>query len=259
MTHATDVPDLTPSEWRVVSIGLKDAAKCDCSDLPGSRTSGFARFARMLTDRDAPKPLADKRLEALRNFVCATQRRRRQADELQLCARRLARQDSWSVDHMGFSTYVGQFTDVSATLDLNVANPSASRLTAIVKTDSVGSFKQALDTHLKSADFLDTAKHPTARFQATRIRMIDAESAEITGNLTLRGVTKPIVMAANFNQAGVNPVDQKYTVGFDGHTRIKRSDFGISYGLPLLGDDVTLHLEAEFKLKPHGATNNGDK
>lgn len=168
---------------------------------------------------------------------------------------------TWSVDHMGFSTYVGQFTGVDAALDLNVANPSASRLVANVKTDSVGSFNQALDDHLKTADFLDTANHPTARFQATSIRMTDADSAEIIGNLTLRGVTRPIVMTADFNQAGVNPVDQKYTVGFDGEATIKRSDFGISYGLPLLGDEVTLHMEAEFKLQPQAAAsaNKGGK
>lgn len=160
---------------------------------------------------------------------------------------------TWSMDHMGFSTYVGQFTDVSATLNLDVKNPSASKLQAEVKTDSVGSLNSALDGHLKTADFLDTAKFPTAGFQATKIRLIDADSAEITGNLTLRGVTKPIVMIADFNQAGVNPVDKKYTVGFDGHARIKRSDFGITYGVPVLGDDVTLHFEAEFKLQPEAA------
>ena len=160
---------------------------------------------------------------------------------------------TWSMDHMGFSTYVGQFTDVSATLNLDVRNPSASKLQAEVKTDSVGSLNSALDGHLKTADFLDTAKFPTAGFQATKIRLIDADSAEITGNLTLRGVTKPIVMIADFNQAGVNPVDKKYTVGFDGHARIKRSDFGITYGVPVLGDDVTLHFEAEFKLQPEAA------
>lgn len=160
---------------------------------------------------------------------------------------------TWSVDHMGFSTYVGQFTDVSGTLALDVRNPSASRLQANVRTDSVNSLNSALDAHLKTADFLDTAKHPTAGFQATRIRMIDADSAEILGNLTLRGVTKPIVITAEFNQAGINPVDQKYSVGFDGHARIKRSDFGVNYGLPVLGDDVTLHFEAEFKLQPDTA------
>ena len=160
---------------------------------------------------------------------------------------------TWSMDHMGFSTYVGQFTDVSATLKLDARNPSASKLQAEVRTDSVGSLNSALDNHLKTADFLDTAKHPTAGFQATSIRLVDADSAEISGNLTLRGVTKPIVILADFNQAGINPVDKKYSVGFDGHARIKRSDFGINYGVPVLGDDVTLHFEAEFKLQPEAA------
>jgi polyisoprenoid-binding protein YceI len=157
---------------------------------------------------------------------------------------------TWSVDHMGFSTYVGQFTNVAANLDLNVRNPAASKLDASVKMDSVGTFHQGLDTHLKTSDFFDTAKYPTATFRATGIRMIDADSANITGNLTLRGVTKPIVIEADFNQAGVNPVDKMYSVGFDGRAKIKRSDFGINYGLPVLGDEVILHFEAEFKQAP---------
>jgi polyisoprenoid-binding protein YceI len=156
---------------------------------------------------------------------------------------------TWSVSHMGFSTYVGQFTDVSATLILDSANPAASKLDATVRTASAGTFSDGLDKHLKSADFFDVAKHPTASFQATSIRRTDANSAEITGNLTLRGVTKPVVIQADFNQAGVNPVDKSYTVGFDGRAKIQRSDFGISYGLPALGDEVTLHFEAEFKRK----------
>jgi len=156
---------------------------------------------------------------------------------------------TWSVDHMGFSTYVGQFTDVSASLDLNVRKPTASRLEAVVKTDSVGTFHDDLDKHLKSEDFLHSAKYPTAAFKATGLRMVDQDTAAITGNLTLRGVTRPIVIDADFNQAGTNPVDKQYSVGFDGKARIKRSDFGINYGLPALGDTVTLHFEAEFKLK----------
>jgi len=157
---------------------------------------------------------------------------------------------TWSVDHLGFSTYVGQFTNVAAKLDLNVRNPAASKLDASVKMDSVGTFHDSLDRHLKTADFFDTAKYPTATFRATGIRMIDADSANITGNLTLRGVTKPIVIEADFNQAGVNPVDKMYSVGFDGRAKIKRSDFGINYGLPVLGDEVILHFEAEFKQAP---------
>lgn len=156
---------------------------------------------------------------------------------------------TWSVDHMGFSTYVGQFTDVAANLDLNVRNPAASRLNATVKTDSVGTFHEGLDKHLKTADFFDTAKFPTAGFRATRIRLVDRDTAKIAGNLTLRGVTRSIEIEADFNQAGINPVDKQYSLGFDGKAKIKRSDFGINYGLPGLGNDVTLHFEAEFKLK----------
>lgn len=160
---------------------------------------------------------------------------------------------TWSVDHMGFSTYVGQFTDVEAKLDLDTANPAASRLEAVVQTDSVGTLNEQLDAHLKTADFFDTAKYPTARFEATSIRLTDRDSAEVTGNLTMRGITRPIVFAADFNQAGMSPVDKKYTLGFDGRALIKRSDFGMQYGLPMLGDEVTLHLEAEFKLVEPGA------
>jgi polyisoprenoid-binding protein YceI len=156
---------------------------------------------------------------------------------------------TWSVDHMGFSTYVGQFTDVAANLDLNVRNPAASKLDASVRMDSVGTFSDGLDKHLKTADFFDTAKFPSAGFRATGIRLVDRDTAQISGNLTLRGVTKPIVIEADFNQAGINPADKQYSIGFDGEAKIKRSDFGINYGLPLLGDEVTLHLEAEFKLK----------
>lgn len=156
---------------------------------------------------------------------------------------------TWSVDHMGFSTYVGQFTNVAANLDLNVKNPSASRLNATVKMDSVGTFSDGLDKHLKTADFFDTAKFPSASFRATGIRLVDRDTAKITGNLTLRGVTKSIEIQADFNQAGVNPVDKQYSLGFDGEATIKRSEFGIGYGLPMLGDEVKLHLEAEFKLK----------
>lgn len=156
---------------------------------------------------------------------------------------------TWSVDHMGFSTYVGQFTDVSATLNLNSANPAASKLDASVRMASAGTFSDGLDKHLRTADFFDVAKHPTATFRATSIRRTDSDSADIAGNLTLRGVTKPIVIKADFNQAGLNLVDKVYTVGFDGEAKIKRSDFGISYGLPALGDEVTLHFEAEFKQK----------
>lgn len=156
---------------------------------------------------------------------------------------------TWSVSHMGFSTYYGQFVDVAGTLVLDPANPTASTLNVTVPLTAVDTNSDQLDAHLQTPDFFDTANHPTATFTASSI-VIDADDpreAEITGDLTLRGVTRPVTIEARFNQAG--EVFGAYVVGFDGEATVKRSDFGINYALPVLGDDVTLHIEGEFKLR----------
>lgn len=154
---------------------------------------------------------------------------------------------TWSISHLGYSTYIGQFSDVQGTLSLDSANPAQSSLDVTVDMDSAGTFHPQLDAHLKHEDFFHTEKFPTASFKSTAVRVVDTNKAEITGDLTLRGVTRPVVVEAVFNQAGVNPLDKIYSVGFDGTAVIKRSDFGIEYGLPLLGDEVTLQIEGEFK------------
>lgn len=83
MAPTTETPKLSRIEWQAVSIGLQDATQCGCGDLPkpGSLRSGLSRLTRMLTGIEGPRPFADPRLEAVRNFVCATQRHRRPADE----------------------------------------------------------------------------------------------------------------------------------------------------------------------------------
>lgn len=155
---------------------------------------------------------------------------------------------TWSVNHMGFSTYVGQFAKVEGQLTLDPRRPEASQLAVTVDANSVGTLNDALDKHLKTADFLDTAKFPTATFKATRIRVTGERTADITGDLTLHGVTRPVTLEAEFNQAGVNPVDKTYSLGFDAEAKIRRSDFGITAYLPGVGDEVELDIEAELKL-----------
>ena len=153
---------------------------------------------------------------------------------------------TWSVDHLGFSTYVGQFVNVQAELNLDPANPSASTLTATIPLTDVASNSDGLNRHLQTADFFDTANHPVATFRSTRIVVDpdDRDEATVHGDLTLRGVTRPVVMEVEFNQAG--PTRGGYKAGFDGEATIKRSDFGITFGLPALGDEVKLHIEGEF-------------
>lgn len=155
---------------------------------------------------------------------------------------------TWSVKHLGFSTYVGQFTNVSADLTLDPANPSASTLSATVPIADVSPDSDGLKNHLQTPDFFDAAQFPTATFKATAIVVDkdDASQADVTGDLTIRGVTRPVTLEVQFNQAGPS-MGGAYRVGFDGETTIKRSDFGVSYGLGVgLGDDVKLHIEGEF-------------
>lgn len=154
---------------------------------------------------------------------------------------------TWSVTHLGFSTYVGQFSGVSGTLKIDPANLSATDLQVTIDTNMVGTLDAALDKHLKSPDFLDTAKFPTATFKATKVARTGDRTADITGDLTLHGVTKPVVVHATFNQAGVNFVDKQYSLGFDGKAVIKRSEFGVASYVPAVSDEVTLQIAAEFK------------
>ena len=154
---------------------------------------------------------------------------------------------TWSVDHLGFSTYVGQFVNAQADLVLDPANPSASRLTATIPLTEVDTNSDGLDDHLQTADFFDTANHPVATFVSRTVTVDagDPSEATVVGDLTLRGVTRPVTMAVEFNQAGPS-MGGAYRAGFDGQATIKRSDFGVDYALPVLGDDVTLHIEGEF-------------
>jgi polyisoprenoid-binding protein YceI len=154
---------------------------------------------------------------------------------------------TWSVNHFGFSTYIGQFSTVNATLKVDPKAVGATALDVTVDTNSLGTLNAALDTHLKSKDFLDVAAFPTATFKATKVTQTGEKTADIAGDLTLHGVTKPIVVHATFNQGGANPMDKKYELGFAGSAEITRSDFGIKAYVPAISDKVTLTNEAEFK------------
>ena len=141
--------------------------------------------------------------------------------------------------------------NVQAELSLNPANPSASTLTATIPLADVASGNTALNHHLQTADFFDVANHPTATFVSRSVTVdpADPTEANVVGDLTLRGVTKPVTIEVDFNQAGPS-MGNSYKAGFDGEATIKRSEFGITYGSQIgLGDEVELHIEGEFILQ----------
>lgn len=155
---------------------------------------------------------------------------------------------TWSISHLGFSTYIGQFSDVAATLVLDPAAPEHSVLEATIQTASIGTLNTVLDEHLKAADFFNVAKFPTASFKATRITRTGPSTARVHGDFTLLGVTKPLTLQVVFNKAGTNPVAKDYVAGFTATAHLQRSLWGLTKFTPFLGDVVDLQIEGEFKL-----------
>lgn len=155
---------------------------------------------------------------------------------------------TWSISHLGFSTYIGQFTETEATLVLDPAKLENSTLDVTIQTASVGTLNPKLDEHLKSADFFNVAKFPTATFKSTKITQIGPKTAKVRGDFTLLGVTKPLTLLVVLNKAADNPMFKYYEAGFTATAHLKRTEWGLSKYAPALGDDVNLQIEGEFKL-----------
>ena len=153
----------------------------------------------------------------------------------------------FAVSHMGFTTYFGDFTGASGSLTLNPKSGAASALAVSVPVDSVSTTNAKLDGELKSADWFDAAKYPTITFKSTKVTRAGADGAKVNGDLTMHGVTKPVTLAVTFNGAGTNPLDKKYTTGFEATGKVRRSDFGVTKYVPLIGDYVDITISAAFE------------
>ncbi|WP_296716815.1 YceI family protein [Erythrobacter sp.] len=159
---------------------------------------------------------------------------------------------TFEVNHFGFNDYYGIFGDVAGTLVIDPANPEAAMVDVTIPVASVTTASKGLTDHLLrpakdggSPDFFGAEPAP-ARFVSTAVE-VDGMTAMITGNLTLNGVTKPVTFEAEFTGAGTNPMNKKETIGFEAETEIKRSDFGVNYGIPLVSDEVELDISVAFE------------
>jgi polyisoprenoid-binding protein YceI len=153
----------------------------------------------------------------------------------------------FGVSHLGFTTYYGVFSGASGSLTLDSANPAASKLDVSVPTASVWTPSDKLNEELKGPQWLDAAKYPAMTFHSTAVTPTGATTADVAGELTLHGVTKPVTLKVKFNSAGPNPLTKAYTTGFQVSGVVKRSDFGVSMYVPMVGDDVDLTISAAFE------------
>lgn len=161
---------------------------------------------------------------------------------------------TWRVKHLGLSNYTARFAKIASTVQLDSAKPANSTLTVTIDANSVRTdypfpAKTDFDKEIGgSGKFLDGGKFPEIKFVSTGIVETGAKTAKITGNLTLRGVTKPVTLDAVLNgTAKANPMMGAERIGVSARGTIKRSEFGMTYGTQFVSDDVELIVEAEYK------------
>lgn len=151
---------------------------------------------------------------------------------------------SW--DHFGFSTPYANFSDIQGTIKVDSAKPANSSVDVTIPVSSLNTNVKALDEHLAKAEWFDAAKYPTITFKSTKVEpKKDKKHFKITGNLTVKGITKPVVLDAVLNKQGEHPMTKAQSIGFNATTSFKRSDFGIASYVPNVGDKITVQITTE--------------
>lgn len=151
---------------------------------------------------------------------------------------------NFKISHLGYSWLYGTFRDFDGDFSFDAAKPEASKIKVTLKTASVDSNHAERDKHLRSPDFLNVAKYPNATFESTSIKPTGQGTFDVTGNLTLNGVTRPVVIASKFIGEGKDPWGG-YRAGFEGRTRLKLKDFDIQKDLGPASQEVELILSME--------------
>lgn len=157
----------------------------------------------------------------------------------------------FSARHMMITTVRGGFRNVTGTIEYDAANPAASSVEVTINTNEITSTGLAdRDNHLKSPDFLDIENFPTITFKSTSVKPTSDTEADITGDLTIRGVTRPVTIKAELLGQAKTPWGTD-NIGFHGTTKINREDFGLTWNMALetggwlVGKDITISLDVE--------------
>lgn len=151
----------------------------------------------------------------------------------------------FNVTHMGFSHSWGKFTGYQGEIRLDTEVPKNSFVRATIYTDSLQMNDDAWNKHLKGKDFFNVEKYPEMTFESTAVKITGPSTADVAGNLTLHGVTKPVTLHVIHNKTALESFTNTYRSGFSATGTIKRSDFGMAEGIPLVSDEVKIIIEVE--------------
>ena len=152
----------------------------------------------------------------------------------------------FSVRHMGISTVRGAFTKVSGSAQYDSANPAKTTVEATIDAASVDTRVSMRDDDLRSANYFDVAKYPTITFKSKSVQAAGAGKLKITGDLTIHGTTKEVVLDVDGPSAPVNDPRGNVHVGASAATTISRKDFGVGGANPMVGDDITITIDVEL-------------
>ncbi|ATU45614.1 polyisoprenoid-binding protein [Acinetobacter junii] len=150
---------------------------------------------------------------------------------------------SWN--HFGFSTPSANFTDIQGVIKVDNAKPSNSSVDVIIPISSVNTNVPALDKEFQEEAWFNAAKYPNITFKSTKVETKDKKHFKITGDLTVKGVTKPVVLDAVLNKQGEHPMAKVPAIGFNATTSFDRSAFGIGNYVPNVGDKITVNITTE--------------
>ncbi len=153
---------------------------------------------------------------------------------------------TFSYSHLGFSNPHIGFNSFDVDLDLDNENPENSTVNVTIDATSIDSRLDNFNGHLNGPNFFDTANHPVITFTSTAIEMTGEDTMNVTGDLTIKGTTRPVVLAATINKAGDHPMRKKPWIGVSAETKVSRSDWGLSRAVPNVGDEVTVYISVEL-------------
>ena len=148
-------------------------------------------------------------------------------------------------NHFGFSTPSANFSDIQGTISVDNAKPVNSAVNVTIPLSSLYTNVKALVDHLKNADFFDAEKYPNITFKSTKVQALGQNKYKITGDLTVKNVTKPVVLDAVLNKQGIHPMTKAESIGFNATTSFDRSAFGVGAYVPNVGDKITVNITTE--------------
>ncbi|WP_290887357.1 YceI family protein [Arenimonas sp.] len=157
-------------------------------------------------------------------------------------------QVEFTYSHMGFSNITGRFDTVQGEFLFDPANPTQSSVNITIPVESISTGVDKLDEHLLKADFFDAATYPTATFKSTGVTAAGEGALKVAGDLTIHGVTRPVVLDVTINKIGEHPMRKVPAAGFDATTTILRSDYGVGGYVPVVGDEVRIDITVEATL-----------